>query len=105
MPQPQLRLRYDLPNAPWFLPPQILHQHGIDTCIVGDAAASIYGSDVVVYNFIIAVSDPQLVAAKSHKATKNISSKRICSGRLRSSQMIRVPGASSLRRLYGDDPC
>jgi hypothetical protein len=62
MPQLQLNLGHDML---WFLSPRILYEHGIDACVVGDAASSIYGSKAVICDLIIAVSDPQLVAAKS----------------------------------------
>jgi len=42
---------------------EILEQHGYRTCVVGDLASAVYGSDVVVADVYIAVADGALWSA------------------------------------------
>jgi hypothetical protein len=42
---------------------EILEQHGYRTCIVGDAASAVYGSDVAISDIYIAVADEELQSA------------------------------------------
>jgi hypothetical protein len=54
----QLGLSEDLSEH--FRAAEILEEHGYRTCIVGDVASVVYGSDVVVSDLHIAVADDEL---------------------------------------------
>jgi hypothetical protein len=53
----QLRLSEEFSAA------EILEEHGYRTCIVGDVASVVYGSDVVISDLYIAVADNELQSA------------------------------------------